>query len=107
MSDSHPTSTAGDGKRFRNLKHRAPGEPRESNFFRCPHCGKPVDSTKASIPDPQGNSKVYPAIQVAIPGGTRTFYDPTVTAGCEFCGLNYTMSSYRKPFFSSTNLAGR
>lgn len=105
--DFHPTSSASDGKPFQQTKLRAPGEPSETNIWKCGHCGMRNDRTEVPLPSPQGDSKQYISINVPIPGGVRVFYDPTVTGGCSFCGLNYTQSSYRKKFFSSTNLQGR
>lgn len=107
MNNFHPTSTAGDGKRFKNFKLAAPGEKLESNFYNCPHCGEKNDRTQVSLPPSDGPGKSYVSVSIAIPGGTRVFIDYVNQSGCRLCGYNYTVSTYKKPLFSTKNFQGK
>jgi len=100
MIDIHPTETAGDGKRLRDEKHLAPGEDSESLFIACPHCGMMNKTNRDSSSNKEGEGIEY----LADSDGTTL---PNRRGGCLLCGHDYTQSSYRKPFFSSTNIQGR
>lgn len=99
MIDTHPTETAGDGKRLRDEKHLAPGEDSESLFIPCPHCGMYNKTNRDSSSNIEGEGIAY-----SIDSDGKTI--PTRVGGCLLCGHDYTTNSYSKPFYSSTNLQG-
>lgn len=108
MQDWHPTETAGDGKSLRNIKRLAPGEPSETLYISCPHCGYLNKTNRDLAVNKEGEGTKSIRVAVALyTGGTKTVSEPVRVSGCLLCRHDYTQSSYKKRFFSTLNLAGR
>jgi len=107
MEDFHPTQTAGDGKPFKDIKRRKPGEDSETLFIKCPHCGMRNKRTRDSEPGTQEPGIANVAIQVSTDDGNVAFTEPQRVSGCTFCGHNYKENTYTEKFFSTINLQGR
>lgn len=107
LVDLHPSPTAGDGKRFRETLHRQSGDPSETKYISCPHCGFPNKSDRDVSTNTSGEGTVNVTVSQAIPSGTQTVVDPRRKSGCLFCRHDYTKSTYRQRFFSPVNMSGR
>src|SRR3990167_9062696 len=108
LIDVHPTETAGDGKTLKDTKHLAPKEPSENLFIQCPHCGMFNKTNRDVQTNREGEGlKIVTVNQKLEDGTTKAIKESQRVSGCSLCGHDYSQSSYRRKFFSTTNLAVR
>jgi len=103
----HPTSTAGSGRRFRQVLNKQRADKSDNLYIPCPHCGYPnrIDRDNSNNKEGEGIQQI--SVTQAVPGGSETFTEARRSSGCLFCKLDYTKSTYRKPLFSGIDMAGR
>ena len=80
----HPTPSAGRSFRGVDIPPSGSNDGRESKYVRCKQCGFICNRDRISIGSGWGNETTTPITTIA--GGTANAVDPTVTAGCPFCG---------------------
>lgn len=90
FKDVHPTQTAGKKFEGKDLPPYAGLDGLESKYKSCKQCGFIFDTTKHGEGDGWGGNESATSTSQTHPitGSTLYYADPTIGAGCPFCGAS-------------------